>query len=693
MSSNIKKFIILLFIFLSLLIKIYRIKDNYSKNIFDKWIIIFTSNPPTQIIDYLVNTLIDWKILIIANETSIDNYWHKYKISNRLIYLSFKEQQKLRYNSIRYIYKTSYARKNIGYLFAIEHGAKEIYEIDDDIIIKNINKEIIFNNSKYSNRISIGINNNSKMINPYVYFGVKDIWPRGFVLNDIGYDNNIFFNYELKQIKLKPLIYQGLLNGEPDIDEIFFMTRKSKMVPLNISFLKNYPLLFIPGNYVPINSKNTKYLYDVFPSLPFFSSLNNKINDIFRGYIMQTYAWKYKGGIIFYNSNMYKYGNRNKSNIDFIKEKQLYFETKNFLKILKNTDKKENHPKEFLIKIIKSLVLKKILKKIDLKIYLSFLKDLSEFNYIYSNDYNENEITDINYLDIYTEFLYKYTIQGKIYLMNNKEIQLIKHRNSNKIYNNILLIIFYNYSKLIVLNRYMIKLYKKYFPHIVFLKEGYNNLTQENVIECKESFRGFYSYICFRSIYNKYPNMKGYLFLNDDNFFKPWEIENLDLNIPWMNFIRKHPNTSKPLSNYPKYASVWKRLNSTYNNINYFFNKNTRWKNNYAKCFGSSDILNILVDLIYFPKDIMSKFCDIVETMYDLRIFLQTAIPTALGILVLKRIQLLPSIFLWKKERKLIFKYLRNSYSFIGVHPIKFSKDLNKKLVNDYIEFMNCRAY
>ena len=129
--------------------------------------------------------------------------------------------------------------------------------------------------------------------------------------------------------------------------------------------------------------------------------------------------------------------------------------------------------------------------------------------------------------------------------MNNKEIQLIKHRNSNKIYNNILLIIIYNYSKLIVLNRYMIKLYKKYFPHIVFLKEGYNNLTQENIIECKESFRGFYSYICFRSVYNKYPNMKGYLFLNDDNFFKPWDLENLDLNIPWMNFIRKHPNTFK----------------------------------------------------------------------------------------------------------------------------------------------------
>ena len=239
MSSIKKKVIIVFFIFyifLSLLKRIYRIKDKYSKYKYDKWIIIFTKNPPTQIIDYLVNTLIDWKILIIANETSIDKDWYKFKNSNTLIYLSLQDQQKLNYNSIRYISLTSYARKNIGYLFAIEHGAKEIYEIDDEIIIKNINKEIIFNNSKYFSRVSIGINNNSKMINPYAYFGIKDIWPRGFLINDIGYDNNVFFNYELKQIKLKPLIYQGLLNGEPDIDDIFFMTRKSKVVPLNYFF-------------------------------------------------------------------------------------------------------------------------------------------------------------------------------------------------------------------------------------------------------------------------------------------------------------------------------------------------------------------------------------------------------------------------------------------------------------------------
>ena len=45
---------------------------------------------------------------------------------------------KLRYKTVKYLNYNSYSRKNIGYLFAIEHGAKEIYEIDEDIIIPDL---------------------------------------------------------------------------------------------------------------------------------------------------------------------------------------------------------------------------------------------------------------------------------------------------------------------------------------------------------------------------------------------------------------------------------------------------------------------------------------------------------------------------------------------------------------------------
>ena len=41
----------------------------------------------------------------------------------------------------------------------------------------------------------VGIVNDSIMMNPYIYFGEKNIWPRGFRINDIG-----------KQFKQKILI-------------------------------------------------------------------------------------------------------------------------------------------------------------------------------------------------------------------------------------------------------------------------------------------------------------------------------------------------------------------------------------------------------------------------------------------------------------------------------------------------------
>ena len=52
------------------------------------------------------------------------------------------------------------------------------------------------------------------MINPYNHFGQINIWSRGFRLNDIGKEyNNKFLLINSTKLNLKPLIYQGLING------------------------------------------------------------------------------------------------------------------------------------------------------------------------------------------------------------------------------------------------------------------------------------------------------------------------------------------------------------------------------------------------------------------------------------------------------------------------------------------------
>ena len=66
----------------------------------------------------------------------------------------------------------SYYRKSIGYLFAIYYGAREIYELDENLEIGNISH--IYDN--FESKIACyGKRNDSLMINPYFYFGEKNI--------------------------------------------------------------------------------------------------------------------------------------------------------------------------------------------------------------------------------------------------------------------------------------------------------------------------------------------------------------------------------------------------------------------------------------------------------------------------------------------------------------------------------------
>ena len=123
-------------------------------------------------------------------------------------------------------------------------------------------------------------------------------------------------------------------------------------------------------------------------------------------------------------------------------------------------------------------------------------------------------------LKIYSEFNLYLPSNPKNIILNNynniNKIKIINHYFCNKIFNDILLIINYNNKGLEKLNNYMIKLYRKYFNNIVFITP--NNINQINnnsiTISCNNSFYGYFSYICLKKIYNKYPNFKGYLFIN-----------------------------------------------------------------------------------------------------------------------------------------------------------------------------------
>ena len=151
----------------------------------------------------MLTILEDWKIVVISINNKIDKKWKELEYSNKLVYISLKEQMKLGYHISKYLCLNSYARKNIGYLYTIQHGAKEIFEIDEDIVISDLNS-FNFNISIYN--VYFATRNDSRMINPYIHFGERNIWPRGFRLNDIGHQHHNKFHTVIgRNLLLTPL--------------------------------------------------------------------------------------------------------------------------------------------------------------------------------------------------------------------------------------------------------------------------------------------------------------------------------------------------------------------------------------------------------------------------------------------------------------------------------------------------------
>ena len=628
-------------------------------------------NSPTSSFKKLIKTINNWKIIVISysNNIKINNNWKLLNFTNNLIYLTLKDQISLGYEITKYLKINSYSRKNIGYIYAIQHGAKEIYEIDEDIFITDINDLNIKLNNK---NIFYVIRNDSKMINPYNHFEQRNIWPRGFRIKDIGndyYNNNKFLLMNSNQLKLNPLIYQGLINGFPDVDSIYLQT-KILDNKINIIFSNNDPLLYFPGNYIPINSKNTKYLYEIFPFLVLPTTINEEISDIFRGYIIQYFSWRFKGCVIYFSSKMYKINN--KLNSQFIKEKQLFYNLDDFIKIINIKDLNNyNNYTEIFFEIIKNLIKSNFLGKNDLNVYKAYLKDLSNIGFNYSNKFRKIKNNYKYYINVYSEFKY-YLPQNQIKIIKQKEgniVKIINHYNILKKYKDILLIINYNHKGFENLNNYLNELYLQYFDNIVFITT--RSINSNIFISCKKSHYGFYSYVCFQKVYKKYPNYKGYLFTNDDDLMKIWELNNLDFNIPWLYLFEP---LSRRWGHFPKCLKLYNILNN-----------NTNWKINLKNFLGHTYYIPIgIADFYYIPNTIASKISEIFEVMYNSKIFLECAIPTSFGILLKKKYQIIYIYALWGKGRKKVINYLIHDFHQITIHPIKFFNLYFKKKVNQY---------
>lgn len=97
----------------------------------DKWIVITTIRNPTEHVKYIQDAMFEWCLVVVGDRKSPFKWRYK-----DVVFLSLRDQVSLsnRYSIIEHIpTEATYFRKIVGYLYAIDHGAKYIYETRDDL--------------------------------------------------------------------------------------------------------------------------------------------------------------------------------------------------------------------------------------------------------------------------------------------------------------------------------------------------------------------------------------------------------------------------------------------------------------------------------------------------------------------------------------------------------------------------------
>ena len=252
-------------------------------------------------------------------------------------YYSIERQKELKYKLQNELPYKHYARKNLGYLIAINSGAEVIIETDDD----NLPLTSFW---KVRNReVKTHLVVNKGWVNVYNHFSKANIWPRGFALEHV---KDEFPKLEKKTKVLCP-IQQGLADENPDVDAIYRFTQ-----PLPITFKKAANISLGKNAFCPFNSQNTTWFQEAFLLLYLPSYCSFRMTDIWRSYIAQRIAWTCGWSILFHKSTVWQDRNDHNLLTDFKDEISGYISAELIYNSLKNLDLKngvENIPNNMKI--------------------------------------------------------------------------------------------------------------------------------------------------------------------------------------------------------------------------------------------------------------------------------------------------------------------------------------------------------
>lgn len=286
-----------------------------------KCVVITTINRPLKgVIKFIEET--DFDVIIVGDLKTPDNYK-----TLDCIFLDVDTQKKLFPKISELLPYNHYSRKNIGYLYAITNGYELIAESDDDTI-----PEDNWGNLEHYQNTLKGTIVEPKFPNIYNLYSDEHIWPRGFPLENVNKQEKIKLDDSYVDIG----IWQGLVNGDPDVDSIFRMTsnafRKDFCFDGNDTCYRISPNVLTPGNTqntIWCNKECFKYMY-----VP--STVTFRYCDILRSYVTHFGIKKKNLGIGLTYATVFQERNEHNLLKDFVDEIPVFTQFEKVVDVLKN---------------------------------------------------------------------------------------------------------------------------------------------------------------------------------------------------------------------------------------------------------------------------------------------------------------------------------------------------------------------
>ena len=207
-------------------------------------------------------------------------------------FFSLERQLALPYKLAPLAPQKHYARKNLGYLLAIETGATRIYETDDDNQPKAGWKP---------RELQVDARSVSapRWLNVYRLFTGELIWPRGMPLDRITDPQTLGAAGRAPIARIPAPIQQGLADGAPDVDAVWRL-----VLDRDFTFDSGPSVALPPGTWCPFNSQNAWWFAEAFGLMYLPAFCTFRMTDIWRSFVAQRCLWEMDRGLVFHAADV-----------------------------------------------------------------------------------------------------------------------------------------------------------------------------------------------------------------------------------------------------------------------------------------------------------------------------------------------------------------------------------------------------